>query len=122
MSSWQKPTGSDSIPPLKSRDSWAKDPVAKATLFSETFSSKAKLPEPQVNEFSHIAESGRSLSRVLRIRTRDVLKILKNLDENSGTGPDLLPAKILRRCTAELALPITIVARLCLNARRWPDC
>ena len=58
----------------------------------------------------------------IRLRVRAVLNILKNFDESSGTGPDLLPARILTLMAEELALPITLLARKILRERRWPDC
>ena len=58
----------------------------------------------------------------LRLRVRTVCKILQNLDESAGTGPDLLPARILKRMAEELALPVTLLARKFLRERRWPDC
>ena len=51
-----------------------------------------------------------------------MVKILKALDECPGTGPDGLPAVILRMCRDELALPIAILSRRCLNEGRWPLC
>ena len=53
---------------------------------------------------------------------RSVLKVLKNLDEHSGTGPDRLPARILKSCASELALPVTLLARKLLVEGRWPSC
>ena len=117
-----KPNGKENIPPLRCGDEWAKDPVAKATLLAETFASKARLPDTATNAFSGIESADTALNGFLRLRVRSVLKILKALDEDSGTGPDLLPALILRRCADELALPITLLSRLCLNSGRWPLC
>ena len=51
-----------------------------------------------------------------------VFCVLKSLDVKSATGPDLLPALILKVCSDELALPIAIISRLCLSGGRWPLC
>ncbi len=110
------------IPPLQSNDTWAKEPSAKADLLSKTFRDKARLPELVTNDFSPVDQCAHSLDGFLRIRVRTVLKILKELDEHSGTGPDELPSVLLRRCAAQLALPITLLARLCLSSGRWPLC
>ena len=112
----------ESIPPLQSADGWAKDPVDKATLLSQTFAAKSKLSPAETNEFTPVIASSSSLDRFLRLRVRAVKKILKDLDESSGTGPDALPSIILRRCASALALPITLLARKCLNEGRWPNC
>ena len=114
--------GKENIPPLKVDDKWCKDAEAKANLLSETFAHKSELPDRVYNEYSPIQASEVSLPRFLRIRVRDVRKILRNLDETSGTGPDGLPAIILRRCGDELALPITLLSRMCLTNGCWPSC
>ena len=49
-------------------------------------------------------------------------KLLEKLDENTATGPDRLPARILKRCADELALPVTLLARQLLSEGRWPKC
>ena len=117
-----KSSGMENIPPLKIAGGWAKDPAAKASALSETFASKSRLPDPQTNEYSHINSPQVKLGKFLRIRRRDVLKILKNLDTSSATGPDGLPALLLQRCAEELAWPITLLSRACLNNGRWPAC
>ena len=117
-----KSSGRENIPPLRSGDTWAKDPQSKASLLATTFSEKAQLPEPHVNEYTVFSPARHSLRRFLRIRERDVRKILKSLDVKSATGPDLLPALILKVCGDELALPIAIISRLCLSGGRWPLC
>ena len=49
------------------------------------------------------------------IRIRWTLRILKQLDPDSATGPDQIPARILKQCAREPALPITLLARLMLS-------
>ena len=58
----------------------------------------------------------------LRLRTRTVKKRLKALDESCGTGPDLLPARVLKKCADVLALPITLLTRKLLREGQWPAC
>ncbi len=112
----------ESIPPLRSTNGWAMDPTEKATLLSSTFAKKSALPAYDTNEFTPIMPCDSALDGFLRLRVRTVKKILKDLDESSGTGPDALPAIILHRCASELALPITLLARKCLNEGVWPSC
>ena len=61
-------------------------------------------------------------SGFLRIRVREVKRLLLKLDATSGTGPDLLPARILKTLGVELALPVTLLARRILDDGRWPLC
>ena len=117
-----KNTGKENIPPLKVAGGWIKEPDAKATSLSATFATKSCLPDPQANEFSHVHPPSATLHKFLRIRRRDVLKILKALDVSSATGPDGLPAFLLHKCSEELALPIALLSRACLQSGRWPAC
>ena len=45
---------------------------------------------------------------------------MKNLKEDSGTGPDLLAAKVLKHCFSSLAIPVAMLARLILKKGIWP--
>ena len=46
---------------------------------------------------------------------------LAALDEHSGTGPDLLPSRVLKRCTKSLAQPLRALAVRILATGQWPD-
>ena len=119
-----KAHGQENIPPLKCQDgSWATAASDKAAELSRVFKSKSELPSRQDNEYSALGSaSSAQMPDFLRLRVRTVRKILKNLDEFSGTGPDLLPTRVLKRCFAELALPVTLLTRALLRAGRWPQC
>ena len=62
------------------------------------------------------------MSDFLLIRTRWAKRVLKQLDEDSATGPNGLPAKVLKKCAAELATPIARLVRKMLNEGVWPKC
>ena len=47
--------------------------------------------------------------------------ILVRLDESWGTGPDLLPARMLRQGAKELAAPILRLTLLIFESGEWPD-
>ena len=119
-----KATGQENIPPLKRADgSWAKSSEEKAAELSRTFQQKSVLPTIEENEYTELGPPCTAqMPSFLRLRTRTVKKILRELDEFSGTGPDLLPARILRKCAAELTLPVTLLTRLLLREGCWPDC
>ena len=46
---------------------------------------------------------------------------LRQLREDSGTGPDKLPARILKMCARQLARPISILIMRILWNGIWPD-
>ncbi len=119
-----KASGRENIPPLKCSDgNWAKTASEKAAELAGVFKRKSQLPEPEVNDYTPLGEpTSAQMPRFLRLRVRAVRKILKALDETSGTGPDLLPARVLKRCADALALPITLLTRKLVREGRWPDC
>ena len=108
------------IAALKDGGNWVLDPVGKANLLERTFASKCKLPCAEVNEFSALSLPFFT-DGFLRIRCRDVLRVLKNLKEDSATGPDLLAACFLKACAEVLALPLALLARQILATHRWPQ-
>ena len=69
------------------------DPREQADLLARTFEKKCKLPEATkaIVFEAPIAE----LSDFVLVRTRWVLKVLKAIDVDNATGPDLLSGRIL---------------------------
>ena len=106
----RKPSGTSSIPPLKRSDgTWARDSVAKAELLAETFSQKSKLSEANVNEYTPVETYTQLSDDKMQLDDVSLIeKCLLMLDESSGTGPDQLAARVLRRCREVLAKPIII--------------
>ena len=89
------------------------DPEERANKFAETLRAKARLPPQVTNVYTDLLKisAGTQQTGFLRIRARTAYKILCDLDEHSGTGPDFVPAQILKRCATAIALPITLLAR-----------
>ena len=111
--------------PLKRPDgSWAVSSLEKADVFAASFASKWDLPLPENNIFSDLSEvlAPPSPHAFLRLRTRAAKHILSDLFADSGTGPDLVPARVLKMCAAELALPVCLLARKIVEQSRWPEC
>ena len=106
----------------RSDGSWALSASAKADLFAQSFSSKWRLDAPVLNEFSDLSIAFISPDRwgASVIRTRSARAVLGGLRQDSGTGPDLLPARVLKRCAGSLAVPVTKLARLILWSGAWP--
>ncbi len=112
------------VQPLKRSDgTWARTSLDKATLLSDTFMEKSRLPAESPNEFSALPPgAGATRDTFLPVRTRDVERQLKRLKVDSATGPDEIAARVLKRCHHELAYPITLVIRRMLSEGRWPLC
>ena len=84
---------------------------------------KARLDDAEINGFLEILplDDVSMDSGFLPVRRRYARSVLKALKENSGTGPDLLAVKILRRCYAVLEIPVTCLARAMLSSGQWPQ-
>ena len=108
-----KDTSSVSIPPLQSEDGkWALTSQSKANLLASTFSKKFSLPGEIINEYSTIEPNSHFMqSGFLPIRLRSVLKILKNLELDSSSGPDLIATRILKRFAVDFAFPLAFLCR-----------
>ena len=74
------------------------DAESKANLFLKTFTGKYSLIPAEYNEYSHVEPTVERTSNFVPIRSRHAREKLNNLKEDSGKGPDLLAAKILKHC------------------------
>ena len=63
-----------------------------------------------MNEFSHV-NPPHFVNGFLRIRTRDILRVLKNLREDSATGPDLIATIVLMTLRGRLGAPIGLACQ-----------
>ena len=107
----------------RSDGTWVKEAADKAELFLETLTQKYTLPTEEANEHTAVdhLEIGVRLSNFVAVRARTATQVLKELEEDSGTGPDLLPARILKECAEELCDVVqALVSRMLLECE-WPD-
>lgn len=112
-----------SIPALRGDDgSWATQSEAKANLLLKTFTAKFHVPSLVLNRFSELISRQPLDIPVLEITEDLAYKHLSSLRVDSATGPDLLPAKILKIAAEELALPVAMVAQYILDTGNWPEC
>jgi len=103
-----------SLPPLLKPDgSLAHAAKEKANLFASLFAANSrldttgKIPPVSLRTDCTMAE--------VRIHQKEILKILRSLDVNKASGPDGIPAIVLRRCAPELSPPLTRLYRLSLE-------
>ena len=96
----------------KEKGVWVRDGPGKAELFRDTFLSKYQLHPGVDNQYSEpLPQSEFKMSNFYPIRERHSVKFLKALDEDSATGPDLLAARILKKCAESLGRPVAMLAR-----------
>ncbi len=114
------------IPSLRAADgSWIHDAVGKADTFAEMLSDKFVLP-PEVDAGDGLgAESDLgaevSMSGFVLIRERWVRRELKGLRTDQATGPDEIPARILKECASVLCRPLCRILRGIVAQRVWPE-
>ena len=110
-----------SIPPLRdAQGNWVLDAESKADLFGKTFDAKSRLPEKR--QPWNPAQRATIQAPFFLLRRKSTLKILKDIDIEKATGPDLLPGRILKECAEELAHPITQLVKQMLAQGTWPEC
>ena len=120
----QRAGAKENIPPLKrDDDTWALSAEERAAELARVFRSKSRLPERDDNEYTErFSTTQARMLRMRRLSVSTMYMLLRNLDETSGTRPDLLPARVLKACAAELAIPLTLLTRKLLRDRCWPEC
>ena len=110
-----------SIPALRDESgTWILDAQSKANLFADVWSSKFSLPA-SVDDSWVISASTNSYLQHVNIRSRHALKILKTLDISKATGPDGIPARVLRNVASEIAWVVKVIARRILAEGHWPE-
>ena len=112
-----------SVPALKDPDDqWVLQAKAKADLFADTFSKKFFLTAAVDNEYTQIPEGpSRPQATMKNLTEKNAKDVMDKLREDSGTGPDLLPARILKHCADVLAKPVLFLTMCILHAGVWPQ-
>ena len=108
--------------PKNTKNQWVLPATEKANLFADTFSKKHSLNQEEENEYTELpAHQGSIQRKIQKLQEKDAQKVMDKLDINSGTGPDLLPARILRYCSAALARPVLLLTMCILTTGVWPQ-
>ena len=116
-----RPEATSNIPALRRPDkSWARTPIEKAYILLQSFGTKWQLPEPITNEYSDLPPTNICHFGFIPIRVGKVRKFINRLRNDSATGPDLLPARIIKAMAESLLRPILILIRLILKEGTWP--
>ena len=108
-----------SIPALKHDDQWVVESPDKASLFAVSWQDKNTLPPA-----THYSYDDRVFSTALDdvdINLHYGLHVLRSLNEHKSTGPDHLPAKLIKACATVLIVPLMVLARRILAEGYWPQ-
>ena len=109
-----------SIPALRVEKKWILQSKDKASAFVDSFAAKNKMIGIEHNEHSDIGILQDQQADEAAPSVDDVRNVLEKLDVDSATGPDLLPARILKMCAAELADPVHKLVLSILRVGKWP--
>ena len=95
--------------------------ASEADLFAVIVKARYTLPVAEQNEYSEVyAESAYDQLQDAEPNEDDALKVLQSIDAASGTGPDGLSARVLKRCARALSPPFVMPARAVLHNGHWP--
>ena len=94
----------------------------KAECFGSFFAKKCSLGDNDLspNQVPPLPPwTGPRLTSI-HFRQANVRRRLSQLDPSKATGPDAIPARVLKECAAELALPVTKLFTLCFITGTQP--
>ena len=112
-----------SIPPLIGQDGIPHtDDTDKATILNRHFAAQTRLdtqnkPMPPITPPDHLVPH---LAEV-RVIESEVLKILNSLEINKSSGPDKIPAKLLKMCAILIAKPLSKLFNKSLRLGKFPS-
>ena len=114
-------TASSVIPALKdSTGEWRRSAGEKANVFAKTFAEKFILPGMTPNEYSEL-QFIRPGATGQQVSADSAHRVLMKLNEDSATGPDLLPTRILKVCADALCDPVSQLVQSILQWGQWPS-
>ena len=73
-----------------------------------------------MNYYSGIQKSTHRQGSKQNLTVKKAMGTLEALDDDSGTGPDRLPARILKICAKQLSTPVCKLAERILETGEWP--
>ena len=100
---------------------WVWDAQGKANLFAVTFAEKCKLPRLCYNTFTVCTQCHEIQTSVVCPSVEQCMAVLTSLCDDCSTGPDLLPARILKRYAEQLAKPLQSLLQRMLETKSWPE-
>ena len=90
-------------------------------ISSPRLGNKFKLACCSQNEYSFLPAQMVEQDDVPLPTVEMTFKELDTLREDSGTGPDNVPTKILKYCAAQLAMPVALLVMRIIMMGNWPD-
>ena len=92
---------STGVAPLKKEGLTFFDSVNKANIMGDQFSSV--FTQEEVSELPDLRQSRTPSAPPIKVNTKGVLKLLKDIKPHKATGPDNIPGRLLKEAAEELA-------------------
>ena len=110
---------SSGVAPLRDQGKLHSDPADKANILNRQYQSeftdedKSEIPKPDGDPSPTMPD--------IHITTEGVLKQLQKLNVNKASGPDMIPARLLKEVSNEIAPLLCIIYQKCLETGQIPD-
>ena len=110
---------SSGVAPLRDQGKLHSDPVDKANILDMQYQAqftdedKSEIPQPEGEPSPTMLD--------IHVNTDGVLKLLQKLNVNKASGPDMIPARLLKELSKEIAAFFCIIYQKCLETGSIPD-
>ena len=110
---------SSGIAPLRDQGKLHSDPADKANILNNQYQSqfteedKTNIPQPEGEPSPTMPD--------INVTTEGIRKLLQKLNVNKATGPDMIPARILKELSEEIAPFLCTIYQKCLETGSIPD-
>ena len=113
--------GKSAIPPLFNGPEVLSSASDKANLFAENFSLNSNLDDSGISLTVFPCKTNLKLHHV-SVTHKMVRKVVMNLDLSKASGPDCIPAVVLKNCEPQLSYILAELFNKCLKESCFPDC
>ena len=92
----------------------------KAEVFCTAFAQKCHLQDASAPA-PHIKQSTSCTIENITFKPKDINRLLKGLKPDKASGPDQIPTRVLKECSAELASPLCRLFSRCFSSGIFPS-
>ena len=93
----------------------------KAKLFAGNYSKNSSLPDSGISLPVFPSRTNLKLCKI-SVTPKMAKKVIMNLDLSKASGPDCIPAVVLKNCEPELSYILAELFNKCLKKSCFPDC
>ena len=93
----------------------------KANFFAENFSKNFNIDDSDISLPAFACRTNLKLHNI-SVTLKMVKKVIMNLDLSKASGPDCIPAVVLKNCEPELSYILDELFNKCLKESHFPDC